>query len=163
MLLDVILVLATVLCSLMAGFLFAFAVVLMPGIGNLDDREFILAFQETDGVIQRGHPLFGLMWIGSALTLGIGLALGLGGLAGVERMLLLAAAGLHFLGVQLPTMAVNIPLNNAIQRVEVATADEDSLRSARLVFEARWNRWNSIRTVLSVLCAAALAVLLLRL
>ena len=52
---QIALALATFLCSLVAGFLFAFAVVVMPGIRNLGDREFLRAFQEIDGVIQRGH------------------------------------------------------------------------------------------------------------
>lgn len=163
MIFEVTLVLATVLCSLVAGFLFAFGVVIMPGIRNLADREFILAFQEVDGIIQRGQPLFVLVWLGSALALAVGLALGIGQLGGIERLLLVAAGALHFLGVQLPTVAVNVPLNNELQAVDVDKTDENALRSARQRFERRWNRSNLLRTVLSVLSAGALAVLLLRL
>ena len=54
---EIALGLASFFCSLVAGFLFAFAVVVMPGIRHLGDREFLLAFQEMDGVIQRGQPL----------------------------------------------------------------------------------------------------------
>jgi uncharacterized membrane protein len=52
------LILATLLCSLVAGFLFAFAVVVMPGIARLDDASFLRAFQVIDRVIQNNHPLF---------------------------------------------------------------------------------------------------------
>ena len=52
---QVALFLATLLCALVAGFLFAFAVIVMPGIGRLPDREFVRAFQEMDGIIQRGQ------------------------------------------------------------------------------------------------------------
>ena len=45
---------------------------------TIGDREFIHAFQQIDGVIQRGQPLFGMVWIGSALALLAGFALGLG-------------------------------------------------------------------------------------
>jgi hypothetical protein len=38
---QITLILATFLCSLVAGFLFAFAIVAMPGIRSLNDREFI--------------------------------------------------------------------------------------------------------------------------
>ena len=38
--------LACLLCSLVAGFLFAFAVVVMPGIKSLGDGEFLRAFQD---------------------------------------------------------------------------------------------------------------------
>jgi uncharacterized membrane protein len=46
------LILAAFLCSLVAGFKFAFSVVVMPGIRSLKDRAFIRAFQKMDGVIQ---------------------------------------------------------------------------------------------------------------
>lgn len=45
------LVMAAFLCSLVAGLLFAFAVVVMPGLRNLDDGGFIRAFQVIDRVI----------------------------------------------------------------------------------------------------------------
>ena len=41
---------AAFLCSLVAGFLFAFAIVTMPGIRSLNDREFIRALQVMDRV-----------------------------------------------------------------------------------------------------------------
>jgi len=66
---ELILVLATLLCALIAGFVFAFATVVMPGIGKLGDREYIRAFQVIDGVIQAGQPVFGLAWLGSAAAL----------------------------------------------------------------------------------------------
>lgn len=160
MVLQIVLVCATLLCSLVAGLLFAFAVIVMPGIGNLGDREFIRAFQEIDGVIQRGQPIFGLVWLGSAVALVAGLALGLGQLADMERVLLVTAGGLYLFGVQLPTIRINIPLNNELQALQAVHADEAALRSARKRFEGRWNRWNAIRTALAILTAAILVVLL---
>lgn len=67
------------LCSLVAGFLFAFAVVVMPGIKRLDDAGFLRAFQVIDGVIQRGQPLFGLIWVGSVLAVLVAGVLGFWG------------------------------------------------------------------------------------
>ena len=49
---------AVLLCSLTAGFLFAFAVVVMPGLKALDDAAYLRAFQLMDGVIQDRQPLF---------------------------------------------------------------------------------------------------------
>ena len=46
------LIVSTLLCALVTGFIFTYAVVLMPGFAKLDDRDFIRAFQVTDGVIQ---------------------------------------------------------------------------------------------------------------
>ena len=66
---QVALVLAAFLCSLVAGFLFAFAIVAMLGIKSLNDREFIRAFQVMDRVIQNNQPIFMLVWIGSIAAL----------------------------------------------------------------------------------------------
>ena len=66
---QIALILATLLCSLTAGFVLAFAVVVMPGIRSLNDREFIRAFQVIDRVIQNRQPIFVLVWIGSIVAL----------------------------------------------------------------------------------------------
>ena len=52
------LIVSTLLCALVTGFIFTYAVVVMPGFAKLDDRDFIRAFQVTDGVIQNNQPLF---------------------------------------------------------------------------------------------------------
>ena len=50
--LPMMLLLTILLCSLVAGLLFGFAVVVMPGIANLENREFLMAFKHMDEVIQ---------------------------------------------------------------------------------------------------------------
>lgn len=157
------LTLATLLCSLVAGFVFAFAVVAMPGIGTLDDREFLRAFQVMDGMIQQNQPLFMLVWVGSVVTLGLLAGLGFRELTGLEHALLIAAVVVYLLGVQLPTAAVNIPLNNQLQSLDIATLDDEALVAARRDFEDRWNRANTARTVLACLAAGMLILLSLRL
>lgn len=157
---ELALIAAAFLCSLVAGFLFAFAVVVMPGIRKLSDREFIRAFQVIDGVIQNNQPLFMLVWIGSVAALIASAALGIGQLDGIGRMLLIIAALVYVLGVQLPTIVINIPLNKKLQTLDTDTAAEAAQKSARQAFELRWNRSNSIRTALSCLSSALLIILL---
>ena len=41
----------------------------MPGLSNLNNKEFIRAFQVTDAVIQNNHPVFMFTWIGSIVSL----------------------------------------------------------------------------------------------
>ena len=102
-------ILTTFLCSLVAGFLFAFAVVIMPGIRSLDDGGFIRGFQAIDRIIQNNQPLFMCVWVGSVLSLVAAVVFGLWSLGGVDRLLLIAAALVYLLCVQLPTAAINIP------------------------------------------------------
>lgn len=143
---------AILLCSLTAGFLFAFSVVVMPGITQLDDGAYLRAFQVMDGIIQDNSPLFIVMWVGSVVAMLAVLALGLGfgGLPGVTRALLVGAAALYLGGVQLPTAAVNIPLNNRVQELQIDQLDTPAAERERGTFEARWNRWNVIRTVVAI-------------
>jgi uncharacterized membrane protein len=153
-------VLATLLCSLVAGFLFAYAVVVMPGLRRLDDGAFIRAFQVTDGIIQANQPLFIAVWLGSAVALVAAALLGMRQLGGAERTLLIVAAGIYLAGVQVPTMAINVPLNNTLQRLDPTAMDETARQRARQAFEPRWNRWNAIRTACAILVSALLLLLL---
>jgi uncharacterized membrane protein len=157
---QIALILATFLSSLVAGLLFVFAIVVMPGIRTLSDREFIRAFQVMDGVIQNNQPLFLLVWLGSAVALVTSAVFGLGQLDGVGRLLIILAALVHILGVQLPTVTINIPLNNKLQTLDVDTTNETAQKTARKEFEPRWNRWNSIRAALASLASALLIILL---
>ncbi|MEM9484090.1 MAG: DUF1772 domain-containing protein [Cyanobacteria bacterium P01_F01_bin.116] len=160
---QIILILATLLCSLVAGFLFAFASVVMPGIKKLNDREFIQAFQVIDGVIQNNQPIFVATWVGSIISLVAAAGLGIGQLDGTLRLLLLLTPLLYLLGVQLSTFTVNVPLNNKLQMLNVDAMGETALKTARLHFEPRWNQWNLSRTLLASLTSVLLMVILFQL
>jgi uncharacterized membrane protein len=157
------LVAAAFLCSLVAGLLFSFAVVVMPGIGRLDDRDFLGAFQAIDRVIQNNQPLFIVAWVGSVLALLAAAVLGVWELAGLDRVLVIVAAAVYIAGVQLPTVTINIPLNNTVKRLEVSTMSDAVRQRARSDFEARWNRWNVVRSVIASIVSLLLLIVLLRL
>jgi len=157
------LILATFLCSLVAGFLFAFAIVAMPGIRSLNDREFIRAFQVMDLVIQNNQPVFVLVWLGSVVALVTSTVLGIGQLDGAGLVLIICAALAYLIGVQLPTFTINIPLNKKLQTLDVDAMNETMQKTARKDFEPRWNRWNSIRAMFASLASALLIILIFRL
>ena len=160
---QIVLILAAFLCSLVAGFLFAFTFVVMPGIRSLNDREFIRAFQVMDGIIQDNQPTFVLVWVGSVVALVTSAVLGFEQLDGAGRLLMSFAALAYLVGVQLPTVTINIPLNNKLQTLDLDAMNETTRKAARKDFEPRWNRWNSIRTAFASLASALLMILLFRL
>ncbi len=160
---ETVLILATLLCSLTAGFVLAFALVVMPGIRSLNDREFIRAFQVIDRVIQNNQPIFMLVWIGSVVALVTSTVLGIGQLDGTGRLLMIFAALVYLLGVQLPTFTINVPLNNKLQTLDVDAMNEATRKAARKDFEPRWNLWNAIRAAFASLASALLIILLFRL
>jgi len=159
---DLSLVLSTLLCALVAGFLFAYAIVVMPGIKTLDDKDFIKAFQVTDGVIQNNQPIFLFVWIGSAVALLVCFVKGFSVLEGLDFWLLSVATIAYLLGVQVSTIVIHLPLNNRLQTYDVETMNGDELRQARLEFEPRWNRSNQIRTVIASCVSLLLIIVALR-
>ena len=154
--------LTIMLCSLVAGLLFGFAIVVMPGIAKLTDKEYLLAFKHMDGIIQNNQPLFILVWAGSILSIIITLTLGIMNLSGTQTYLLVFASILYLFGVQLPTFRFNIPLNNSLQNLDIESLEESEATSSRVDFEISWNRWNKIRTVNAILTVSMLLVLLIR-
>lgn len=154
------LIITALLCGLTAGLVFGFSVVIMPGIKNLNDGEFIRSFQKIDAIIQNSQPLFMLVWVGSVLSAIASLILGVQILTGIELVLLITASTIYFLGVQLPTATINVPLNNTLQKVQTEVLNDDELESARNAFEDRWNLWNSIRTVFAIISVIMFLALL---
>lgn len=157
---EIILAVSTLLCSIVTGFLFAFAIVVMPGTRRLDDRGFLQAFKAMDRIIQNNHPLFILVWLGSAVSLIAATVMGFGQLESVPRSMLVAACGLYMLGVQVPTIVVNVPLNNRLQAQDLDTLGDAELATARADFEPRWVQWNTLRTVVATAVTAILILVI---
>ena len=156
---DAALMATTLSCALTAGLVFGFAVVVMPGIAKLSDREFLRAFKLIDGVIQDGQPAFMCVWVGSVVSTVLMWVVGTLQLSGGGLYLMWFASGLYLLTVQGPTIRFNIPLNNAVQALEIDVLSDSELAEARARFEAPWNRWNQFRTLTAILSVVALLIL----
>ena len=160
---ELALMLSILLCSLVAGFLFAYAIVIMPGLKHLDDKQFIVSFQVTDRIIQNNHPIFLLVWLGSAVALIVCAIYGFSELQGINILLLVSATLAYLSGVQALTIAIHLPLNNKLQQLDVGAMQEAELHSERIKFESRWNRANAIRTLIACVVTSLLIILTLRL
>jgi len=134
-------------------------VVVMPGLAKFSDREFLQAFKLMDGIIQNRQPAFMLVWVGSIVSAVLVLVLGTLQLRGLELYMMWLASGLYLLAVQGPTLRFNIPLNNAVQALEIEMLSAQELAEARTQFEALWNRWNRFRTMAAIVSVVALLIL----
>lgn len=52
----------------MGGFVFTYAINVMPGLSNLSDKYFLRAFQVTDAIISDSQPLLMFTLIGSVMA-----------------------------------------------------------------------------------------------
>ena len=147
---ELLLLTTTLLCSLVAGFVYAFAVVIMPGIRKLDDRDYLQAFKVMDRVIQDNQPLFVIVWAGSILAIIATAVMSLWHLQGIHQTLVMIAAALYILGVQVPTFTFNVPLNNRLKNIDLHTANEQTLQELTQAFSARWLPSNTFRTIIAI-------------
>ncbi|MEM9081044.1 MAG: anthrone oxygenase family protein [Verrucomicrobiota bacterium] len=159
---TLLLTVATLCCALVAGITLIFSIVIMPGLQTLGDRRFLEGFQAIDRIIQDNQPIFILVWLGSALALLAATGLGLPILEGIDQAMLLAALLIYVLGVQITTAVVNVPLNNRLQRQNLAQLDDDEINRTVKEFVPRWTLWNHIRTGLAILTSILLLLVLLR-
>ena len=159
-LLDISLIFSIISCSLVGGFIFTYAIVVMPGLSNLKDKEFIRAFQVTDAVIQNNQPLFMLTWVGSIVSLLSTILISIVSVGLSEAWLIVLIGAVYLFGVQGITIAVHIPLNNHLQKVKIEELSDKSLTEERVKFETKWNYFNNIRTGIAISVSILLLLLI---
>lgn len=145
---TLVLLAAVLSTGLGAGVYALYAHTIMPGLRTVDDRTFVVAFSALDRAIL--NPWFlGGSFVGS-LVLGVAA----GGLSlGRPAFGWIAAAVVLQIAVTVITMAVHLPLNDAIKTA--APGDPAAVRAA--FDEARWQAWNLVRTVCAIAACTLLA------
>jgi uncharacterized membrane protein len=149
---------ATFTMGLMAGVFGDWAVTIMRGLRETDDRTFVGAFQAIDRAIY--NPLFMLAFMGALGLTGVAAVLYLRGDARAP-LPWVAVAFVLYLAAFVITMAVNVPLNNSL----TAAGDPDritDLAAVRAAFhETRWVAWHIARTVATTVAFGCLTWALL--
>jgi uncharacterized membrane protein len=144
---------ATVAVGLMAGVFGLYAHTIMPGLGKTNDRTFVGAFQAIDTAII--NPWFIPVFFGALLLTGVAGALQIGD-DGSALGWIVAAFALYLV-VVVSTVRVNVPLNDYI-RGQGEPDRIDDLASVRERFnEAKWRRWNLMRTLACTVAFGCLA------
>ena len=144
--LDISLFFSILLCALAAGFILTYAIIVMPGLSKLDDKEFIKAFQVTDGIIQNNQPIFILIWVGSIISVLGTIITSILSLGIVEAWPIIFVGVIYLLGVQVITISIHLPLNKHIQKIDTNSINSQTLSEVRKNFETKWNYFNNIRT-----------------
>ncbi|NRQ32365.1 DUF1772 domain-containing protein [Nonomuraea sp. NN258] len=141
-----VLIAATMTTGLVAGVFGLYAHTVMRGLARTDDRTFVGAFQAIDRAII--NPWFMTGFVGALLFTGLAAVLHLG--QGVRALLpwLLVAFVLYLIGFVL-TIAVNVPLNDAIKAAGEPDAIADLAAVRERFDEARWAAYNLVRTITS--------------
>ena len=146
--LDFMLIPSVILCALVTGFIFTYAIVVMPGFSKLSDKEFIKAFQVTDEVIQNNQPLFMITWIGSIISILLTIIVATATTGLSNSWLIILVGVIYLLGVQGVTIVIHLPLNNHIQKMDIDKMTDKNLGEERRKFQKKWNFFNNIRKLI---------------
>ena len=161
--LDFMLIPSVILCALVTGFIFTYAIVVMPGFSKLSDKEFIKAFQVTDEVIQNNQPLFMITWIGSIISILLTIIVATATTGLSNSWLIILVGFIYLLGVQGVTIVIHLPLNNHIQKMNIDKMTDKDLGEERRKFQKKWNFFNNIRTSVAFsVCVTLILILTMR-
>lgn len=137
--------------GLSAGVFVFYAHTVMPGLARTDDRTFVAAFQAIDRAIINPWFLAGA-FLGAPVLTAVAAVL----VAGETGFVLVLGAFLLYAATFAITIGIHVPRNDALKAA--GDPDEIDVAAARAAFdEARWVRWNLVRTVTTT---AAFALLL---
>lgn len=145
---TIVLLLTTLLTGLLAGIFFTWSNAITPGIGRLDDINYLSAFQNMNRTIV--NPLFLIIIMGPVFLSFVTAYLYKSNHSNILWLLLLAAI-LYFVGVFLVTIIGNIPLNNLLDKTDLTNISLEEARSLRDKFELKWNNLHLVRTITSTL------------
>ena len=133
-------------CGLAAGFFFAFSTTVMPALGRRPAAQAAAAMQTINVVVI--NPVFMTALFGTALACLASIAGALADWDGSYGPYLLAGGAVYLLGTIGVTMVANVPRNNALARLDPASAEADSYWARYL---AEWTAWNHVRTGAAVI------------
>lgn len=145
-------------CGVLAGVFFAFSTFIMRALGRLPPAAGIAAMNATNDAILRS--LFMPLFLGTTLS-----AAALAVIAFLQweqpgAAAMFSGGAIHVLGMFACTMFIEVPQNNALQRVDPDSAAALPVWQRYLT---RWTAWNHVRTLsCTAACALFVAALVAR-
>jgi uncharacterized membrane protein len=142
-------------CGLIAGVFFAFSTFVMSALARLQPAQGIAAMQSINITVI--NPLFMAAFLGTAAAC---ILLGVSSLLRWHRpdaAYLLIGSLLYLVGTLGVTIVFNVPLNDALAKVEPSSTGGASLWISYLV---NWTNWNHLRAAAALAAAASFTIAL---
>lgn len=144
-----------VLTGLSAGLCFTWSNAVTTGLGRLDNIGYLSAFQQMNRTII--NPTFFIVFFGPFFLSIINIYVFRNAPSNIKG-LLIAAAIVYTVGVLLVTIFGNVPLNELLDKTNIATASTEDLQTLRATFETKWNQFHTIRTVTAIIAFVLLVI-----
>lgn len=152
--------LCLLLTAMVAGLFYGYQCSVTNGLGRLEDRHYLAAFQQINQAIL--NPLFFLSFLGSMAALAFSAFLTYKAGALHVFPFVIGSLLIYVLGVFGITLACNVPLNDMLAAFQLDTASADEIREMRIAFELPWNKWHAIRTLAAIASFVCLTIPMLK-
>ncbi|HVI48667.1 MAG TPA: anthrone oxygenase family protein [Chitinophaga sp.] len=146
---NIVLVCTALLTALIGGLFYAWSCSVTVGLAKVPDNVYMAAMQSMNREIL--NPVFFLSFMGTWIMLPICTWMSYKQPEIGRFWFLLAATIIYWVGIFGVTSFGNVPLNDALDKFDLANATEQAISAHRLKFEGPWNRLNTVRTIASVL------------
>ena len=150
---------STFLTGLIAGLFYSYSCSVNLGLSKLSDVEYLKAMKSINKEIL--NPWFFLSFLGSLVVIPLSTWLYYQrNPPDASFYLLFGASIAYIIGVFGLTVVGNVPLNNALDSLELEHLTQQEISTKRLDFEIPWNRYHFIRTLANAVAFAMLAMAL---
>lgn len=134
--------LAALLAGGVFGFFYTWSFTVMRGLTAGDPVSAIVSMNAVNATIMTGW--FAVLFFGSPVASALSALLAWGADARAAALWMTAAAAIYLAGCFAVTVVVNVPMNDALGRVDPRTVgDAATIWSA---YAERWTHWNHVRT-----------------
>lgn len=137
--------LATIWVGLMSGFVFAFSVVVMPGLAITDPGVAMEAMQSINAVVR--NVAFAIGFFGALVFCGAAMVYTVVRRESIADWLSLAGGAVYVIGGFGITFVVNVPMNEALAELDPSV---QANHPEMLTYLREWSMWNHLRTASSV-------------
>ena len=142
-------------CGSIAGVFFAFSAFVMSALARLQPAQGIAAMQSINITVI--SPLFMTVFLGTAAACILLTIASLSELSQPVTIYVLLGSFLYLIGTVFVTIAFNVPLNDALAKVEPNSPESAVVWANYLT---AWTNWNHLRTLAALAAAAAFALAL---
>ncbi len=144
-----ILILAIITTALSAGLFYAWKISVIPGLKSISDRNYLDTMQSINRAIL--NPSFFIIFFGSLLFLIASAYLQYKVNVDTTFWLIIIAIIFYGVGTLGVTIFGNVPMNESLDLVNLSKLNIEELKLTRLSYEGKWNQFNTIRAIFSVL------------
>lgn len=153
---TIILIIAILLTGLMAGIFFTWSNAVKPGIGKLNNLEYLKALQSMNRVIL--NNTFKIIFIGAIIAVALVPIFYFNLYPKNIFWLFTSAFIIYWIGVFGVTVLGNIPLNELLDKTNLENISSEEAKVLRTIIEVKWNNLNIIRSISSGLSFIILTV-----